>query len=155
MGWLQADIDGYDVRRFGDPNREFGDHMAQEGETSHIPIIILLMCVPAHPMHMKAFRVLCTGAFQYDLTGLSLGQNSSRRRQRVLSGRGSTCNRNPRFFRLGQVSRDGWVERPRELVHGMFALDDPTELHLWDGGILQLARACTLGARASGELSSH
>eukprot|EP00037_Helgoeca_nana_P020398 m.202435 g.202435 ORF g.202435 m.202435 type:complete len:373 (+) comp25246_c0_seq9:108-1226(+) len=39
----QADIDGYDVRRFGDPNREFGDHMAQEGETSHIPIIILLM----------------------------------------------------------------------------------------------------------------
>jgi hypothetical protein len=48
MGWLQADIDGYDVRRFGDPNREFGDHMAQEGETSHIPIIILLMCVSGY-----------------------------------------------------------------------------------------------------------
>jgi hypothetical protein len=42
---VQADPDGYD-RRTSDvdkQSREFGDHMAKEGETSHIPTIIIIM----------------------------------------------------------------------------------------------------------------
>jgi hypothetical protein len=37
------DPDGYDERVGGEDGREFGDHMSGEGETSHIPSIIILM----------------------------------------------------------------------------------------------------------------
>lgn len=40
---VEEDADGYDQRRPGDDGREFGDHMANEGETSHIPTVILAM----------------------------------------------------------------------------------------------------------------
>ena len=40
---VQSDIDGYDQRVGGEHSREFGDHMALEGKTSHIPTIVALM----------------------------------------------------------------------------------------------------------------
>ena len=39
----RADPDGYDARLGGEAGREFGDHMAPEGKTSHIPTIIVAM----------------------------------------------------------------------------------------------------------------
>jgi hypothetical protein len=40
---VSEDVDGYDDRRGGEEEREFGDHMAGEGETSHIHSIILVL----------------------------------------------------------------------------------------------------------------
>ena len=40
---VAADPDGYDARLGGEAGREFGDHMALEGKTSHIPTIIVAM----------------------------------------------------------------------------------------------------------------
>jgi len=40
---VAADPDGYDERVGGEDGREFGDHMAAEGETSHIPTVIAVM----------------------------------------------------------------------------------------------------------------
>ena len=38
-----ADPDEYDARQGGEVGREFGDHMALEGKTSHIPTVIVAM----------------------------------------------------------------------------------------------------------------
>ena len=40
---VSSDVDGYDTRKGGEEGREFGDHMASEGETSHIHSIILVL----------------------------------------------------------------------------------------------------------------
>jgi len=45
---VAADPDGYDGRLGGEPGREFGDRMALEGETSHIPLILAPMYGAIH-----------------------------------------------------------------------------------------------------------
>eukprot|EP00467_Chlorarachnion_reptans_P011323 CAMPEP_0114525866 /NCGR_PEP_ID=MMETSP0109-20121206/22675_1 /TAXON_ID=29199 /ORGANISM="Chlorarachnion reptans, Strain CCCM449" /LENGTH=727 /DNA_ID=CAMNT_0001707521 /DNA_START=78 /DNA_END=2261 /DNA_ORIENTATION=+ len=72
---VDKDEEGYDNRKSGEEGREFGDLMALEGETSNIPVIIVLMYVALYTWGFIAS--LFTGSsvwtmFVYYMAGMAV-----------------------------------------------------------------------------------
>ena len=55
---VEDDEDGYNTRHHGDKERQFSDHMAAEGETSHIPTVILSMYAAIAAYSYSVHRVV-------------------------------------------------------------------------------------------------